>query len=141
VSRSAAFEQFDRSEEIRPPSGRLFGIALAVPFALLGGLRALRGGEVRWWAVAISAALVLMALIRPAMLHPPAAAWTRLLRPLHGVITILAMGLLFYLVITPVGWLRRALVRDPLRLRFDPRARTYWQERQPPDPRGMVNQF
>jgi hypothetical protein len=141
VSRAAAFEQFNRSQEIRPPSGRLFGIALAVPFAVLGGVRALRGGQVRWWAAGIAAALVLMAMVRPAMLDPLAAAWTRLLRPLHSAITILVMGLLFYLVMTPVGWLRRALVRDPLRLHFDPRARTYWRERQAPDPRSMVNQF
>jgi hypothetical protein len=141
VSRTAAFEQFDRAQEIRPPSGRLFGIALAVPFALLGGWRALHGGEVRWWALAVSAALLVGALARPRMLDPLAAAWTRLLRPLHAVITIIAMGLLFFLVITPVGWLRRALVHDPLGLRFDPQARTYWRERQPPDPQGMVNQF
>ena len=70
-----------------------------------------------------------MAIVRPAVLDPLAAAWTRVLRPVHGAVTVLAMGLLFYLVITPVGCLRRVLVHDPLRLGFDPRARTYWQER------------
>ena len=96
MSRAAAFEEFDRSGEFRPPSARLFGIALAVPFALLGGVRALRGGQVRWWALGISAALLLLALVRPAMLAPLAAAWTRLSRPLNRAITILVMGLLFY---------------------------------------------
>jgi len=141
MPRNAAFEQFDRSAEMETPSGRLFGIALAVPFALLGGVRALRGGEPRWWALAISAALVLTALIRPAALEPLAAIWTRILRPVHAVVTMLSMGLLFFLVITPVGWLRRRLVRDPLRLRFDAGTRTYWRERPPADPGSMVNQF
>jgi hypothetical protein len=141
VSRTAAFEQFDRAQEIRPPSGRLFGIALSMPFTLAGAAPVLRGGPVRWWALAVSAALLFTALARPAALDRVAAVWTRLLRPVHAGVTIVAMGLLFFLVVTPAGWLRRALVRDPLRLRFDPQARTYWQERQPSDSKGMVNQF
>jgi hypothetical protein len=136
-----SFERFDRGEEIRPPSGRLFGFALAIPFAVAGGVRALRGGEVRWWAMVISAALALAAGVHPAMFNRMAAAWTRVLGPMHRAVTITAMALLFFLVVTPVGCLRRLLVRDPLRVRLEPNSLSYWQERQPIPPETMTNQF
>jgi len=50
---------------------------------------------------------------------------------------------LFFAVITPMAWIRRALGNDPLRLRFDREARTYWVDRQPPGPppETLTNQF
>jgi len=141
MSPSSSFEQFDRVEEMRPPSGRLFGFALSMLFGLIGLVRLVRGGEVRWWALAISAMLALAAAFHPTSLDPVSKAWTIVLRPVHRAVTIAAMGLLFFLVVTPVSCLRRLLVRDPLRLRFEPNAASYWQERQPTAPETMDNQF
>jgi hypothetical protein len=135
------FEAFDRAEEMRPPSGRVFGWAMALPFVLIAFAPARHGGAIRWWAGGVAGALVLTALVRPAVLDPLSAAWTTLLRPARQATTIVAMGLLFFLVMTPAGFLRRMLVRDPLRLRRDPAAATYWQTRQPSPPAGMKNQF
>jgi hypothetical protein len=50
---------------------------------------------------------------------------------------------MFFAVITPIGWLRRALGGDPLHLRFDDHVRSYWIERVPPGPApdSLDNQF
>ena len=45
--------------------------------------------------------------------------------------TAIAMALLFYGLVTPVALLLRAFGRDPLRLRFDPGADSYWIRRPP----------
>ena len=60
-----------------------------------------------------------------------------------GVVNPLVMGLLFYLTVTPTGLLMRLFGKDPLRLRFDPEAKSYWIERQPPGPapETMRHQF
>jgi hypothetical protein len=52
-------------------------------------------------------------------------------------------GLLFFLVVTPTGFLFRLLGKDPLRLAFDAEAGSYWIERRPrgPSPESMRNQF
>jgi hypothetical protein len=52
-------------------------------------------------------------------------------------------GLLFFLVVTPTGFLFRLLGKDPLRLAFDAETRSYWIERRPPGPapETMRNQF
>jgi hypothetical protein len=53
------------------------------------------------------------------------------------------MALLFYVTVTPIAMLMRALGKDPLRLRRDPHAASYWLERMPPGPtsESMKNQF
>jgi hypothetical protein len=50
---------------------------------------------------------------------------------------------MFFVVITPMGLVMRALGKDPLRLRFDRDARSYWIDRQPPGPvpDSLDNQF
>jgi hypothetical protein len=53
------------------------------------------------------------------------------------------MGLVFYTTVTPIGLVRRLLGKDPLRLRWDRDAVTYWIERNPPGPASdtMPRQF
>jgi hypothetical protein len=134
------FEQYDR-DEVQAPSGRTFGLALALPFALiaLGPLR--HGGSVRWWAAVVSAVWLLLAAIAPALLARLAVVWTAVMRPVRLALTAIAMGLLFFLVVTPIGCMRRLWVRDPLRRRFDRQAASYWQKRDAASPQSMTNQF
>jgi len=53
------------------------------------------------------------------------------------------MGVLFFCVLTPVGLVLRLAGRDPLRLRLDRRAPSYWIERASPGGRqtSMKKQF
>jgi hypothetical protein len=143
LSTPRTHEQFDRFAESRPASGRPFGLALALASAVFGSARVWRGGAPRWWALGISAVLLIAALARPSWLEKPAMVWMKLVRPLNQVMTWVLMGLLFVFVILPAGLIRRWAVKDPLRLRIDPEAPTYWQERRPPGPRpeSMANQF
>lgn len=48
---------------------------------------------------------------------------------IHRVISRIALALLFFVAITPMGLGRRALRGDPLRLRWDAAARSYWLDR------------
>jgi hypothetical protein len=135
------FERFDRDNEVKAPSGRVFAMALALPFALAGFSPLLRHGQVRWWAVYVAAALLLVGAIFPKLLDPVSVVWTRALRPVRQAFTTVAMALLFFLVVTPIGLLRRVRVRDPLHMRFERERESYWQERQPVPPESMLNQF
>ena len=101
------------------------------------------GGQVRIWAIGIAAAFAVVALARPGVLAPLNRLWTRFGLLLHKVVSPLIMGMLFYLTVTPIGLLMRAMGKDPLRLRPDPDAASYWIERDPPGPppETMKNQF
>ena len=62
-----------------------------------------------------------VALLRPNVLSPLNRLWIKLGVLMAIIMSPIVLGLLFFLVVTPVGLLMRATGKDPLRLRQDPR--------------------
>ena len=139
----AAHEDFHRDERAVPSSNRTFGIVLAAFFALVGLLPLLRGHAVRLWALPLSGIFLLAALAAPAALAPLNRVWTALGAQLHKITNPIILGVFFYVVFTPFGWLLRLLGKDFLRLKWVPDSESYWILRQPPGPppESMSNQF
>jgi Na+/proline symporter len=108
--------------------GRRFGLTLGAAFALLGGLLWWRGHAVGALASIVVATVVAAAgLIIPARLEPVERAWMKLAHALSWVTTPLFMGVVYFLVITPIGIVRRSLGRSALhRSRAAP---SYWVAR------------
>jgi hypothetical protein len=139
----AAHEDLSRKHVARGPSNRSFGFVFSV-FFLLVCLSPLRKHQpVRLWALALAVLFLGVGILVPALLTPLNSLWMQLGRLLGRITTPIVTGLLFYLVFTPAGFLARLLGKDPLRLRFDAKASSYWQERRPPGPppADMANQF
>ena len=131
-------------EPIRGSSDRAFGYVFAAVFAIVAAWPVVFGeGGLRWWAVAVAGVFLVLALMLPRVLAPLNRLWLRFGLLLHRVVNPLVMGLLFFLVLTPMGLIARACGKDFLRLRRDPGAASYWLPRQPPGPApdGMRNQF
>jgi len=139
----SAHEDFNRQEPMRTSSDRSFGLAVGGFLTIIGLMPLLRGQAVRWPALASGAILVLVALTRPSLLRLANMLWTRLGLLLNRFVSPVAIGMMFYLVFTPVGFLFRRLGKDPLRLRLDRNAKSYWiaRQRKGPDDDSMANQF
>jgi hypothetical protein len=136
-------ESYERREEVRGSSDRAFGIVFAVVFALIGLLPLAFGGGGRVWALAVGAAFLAVALAFPRVLAPLNRLWLRFGLLLHRIVSPLVLGIMFFLVVTPMGLLMRALGKDLLRLKFDERSSSYWIERVPPGPppESLKDQF
>lgn len=94
-----------------------------------------------WFGAACS--FVLAALLAPRILHPLNLLWFKFGMLLHHVVTPIVLGLMYFVVFTPMGLWMRLVRKRPLNLRFDPRADTYWISRKPPGPPpgSFNNQF
>jgi hypothetical protein len=92
------------------------------------------GRGVHVWALATGAAFVATALLIPSLLGPLNHLWTGLGMLLHRVTSPLALGIMFFGLITPMGIVMRWLGKDLLRLRLDRKATSYWLERDAPGP-------
>jgi hypothetical protein len=136
-------ENWSREETIKFSSDRTLGLVFALFFALVAFLPLFRGHRVRWWAIALSGCFLLLGLAAPRALHPLNRAWTALGLLLHRVTNRILLGVLFYFVFTPFGWVLRRMGKDFLRLIPTPDAESYWILRQPPgpEPDRMSNQF
>ena len=130
----ATHERLVSEDETKSSSDRAFGLVFAAVFAIVGLWPLMGGGPLRIWALGVAAAFLVAAALRPKLLAPLNGIWTGIGLFLHRMANFVILALLFYLVITPTGLMLRLLGKDPLRLRFEPGARSYWIERQPPGP-------
>lgn len=117
------------------PSERKFGLVFCAIFLALaawGGLiRDWSRPAVLFWSLGGVAFLVL-ALAAPAVLRPLNRAWFQLGLLLGRIVSPIVLGLMFFLLITPVALVTRAMGRDVLRIK--PRqTTTYWIDREPSD--------
>jgi len=136
-------ESYERREDAQGFSNRSFGLVFAAFFAIVGLLPWLFGSGVRGWALATAAAFAVAGLLFPNLLAPLARLWARIGTFLHRVVSPIVLGVMFFLVVTPIGVLMRWLGKDPLRLKFDRAAESYWIPREPPGPApdSLKNQF
>lgn len=75
---------------------------------------------------ALAGALLVLGLVVPARLGPVQRAWMGLAHLISKVTTPIFMGVVYFLVITPIALLMGAFGKRPLRVRA---ATTYWQAR------------
>jgi uncharacterized membrane protein YhaH (DUF805 family) len=143
LQKSMAHEDLTREQYVEGSSDRSFGLVIAAVF-LLVALNPLRHGHTpRWWALAVSGVFALAALVKPILLARVNWLWMKLGILLGKIVSPIALGILFYGVLTPLAIVIRLTGKDPLRLRLDPRADSYWIVRKPPGPPpdSMTNQF
>lgn len=127
---------------LTPREGRNFGWTVGAAFLALSGLLWWRGKHSAALVfLALGAVLVLAGLVAPARLGPIQRAWMGFARLLSLVTTPIFMGIVYFLVLTPTGWLMRLFGRNPIRR--TPSEGSFWIRRPTEDgQRGrMEHQF
>jgi hypothetical protein len=129
--------------EVKGSSDRAFGLVFSAVFAIITLYPLLGSGTIRIWSLIVAGIFLLLALIRPVVLAPANRLWMKFGEMLHRIVSPLALGIVFYFTVLPTGLLLRLFSNDPLRLRFDPTAKSYWIKREPPGPaaESLKNQF
>ena len=140
---AGSHEDLTREEAVTGGSDRAFGVVFTVVFVIIGCWPLLDSAAPRWWSLAIAGLFLVLALVRPQVLGPLNRLWIKFGLLLNRIVSPIVLGLMFYLVLTPSGFVMRLLGKDPLRLSFEPDAESYWIEREPPGPdtETMKNQF
>jgi hypothetical protein len=107
---------------------REFGLIVGGVFILLGGWWVYRGKFVgaAHWTIPLGALLVLLGCLLPRALVIPNRAWMVLAEGLSFISTRLILGIVFFLMITPIGVLKRLSGWDPLNRRSGP-STSYWR--------------
>jgi len=114
---------------------RQFGLFFFPAFAALLGwilLRATGSWSVAGTLWGIGSAAILLGAVAPAAVRPIWVATMLVTYPIGLVLSHVAIGIVYYLVVTPVGLLLRLFKGDPLHRAWDPDATSYWIRRKPP---------
>lgn len=130
------------SARLSPTEGRKFGLLVGGAFLAFGGVSWWRGHttapKILW---ALGLALVVAGLLVPGRLGPVYRGWMALAKALSRVTTPIFMGIVYFVVLTPLGLLRRLFVGNSLVRK--PQGAGYWVPRDPAQRqrRDMERQF
>ena len=126
-------------DDIKIGSNRSFGIVFFIVFLLIAIYPLINQGELRVWSVLISLLFLILGIINSKILTPLNKVWFKFGIFLGKIISPIVIGLIFFLVVTPIALLMRMLNKDLLNLKFS-KNNSYWIEKT--DPKStMKNQF
>jgi saxitoxin biosynthesis operon SxtJ-like protein len=136
-------EPLSSHREVKPGSNRSFGVTFAFVSLIIAVWPLWSGGHVRIWAIVAALGFAVVAFVAPDWFAPFNRAWFWLGQALHHVVNPVVMALIYFGSVVPTGLVLKMLGKDPLRLRRDRAAVSYWVPRDPPGPPpgSMPKQF
>lgn len=109
---------------------RITWIGFAVIFTVIGSILLYRERSVFAYVYGAAGFFAFFAAVAPMALLPLYRVWVKFAMILAWVNTRLLLGIVFYLVITPIGLCMRLFGYDPLDRKIDKEASTYWKEKE-----------
>jgi hypothetical protein len=134
-----ALEEF-RATDMSVSQLRKFGFVVGGILLAIGGYTLWRESLPYAWFT-IGALLVLFGWFMPRLLRVPYLVWMGLAAVLGFFVGNAILIALYYLVMTPLGIVRRLAGSDPLDRRFDARKDSYWKPHDPRPPEHMRRPF
>ena len=126
-------------DDIKISSNRSFGIIFFVVFLLIALYPLTYGGEIRIWFVLVSLIFLILGLLNSKFLNPLNKVWFQFGIILGKIISPLIMGIIFFIIVTPIGIIMRLSGKDLLNLKYS-RDKSYWIEKSGPKSK-MKKQF
>ena len=105
---------------------RQFGYTMGIVLGVFGGLFLWRGKEWYSYFVALSVLFFFLALVFPLLLKPIHKLWMSLAVLLGWFMTRVILSVLFYVVITPIGFIMRMSGKDLLNRKIEKGSESYW---------------
>ena len=110
-------------------SNRSFGIVFFIVFFIIGLWPLLNSGDIRLWSLFIGFVFLLLGLINSKILTPLNRLWIKFGELLGKIISPIIMSLLYFFVVTPIGFIMTVLLRkDLLNTKFSKKS-SYWIKR------------
>ena len=126
-------------DDVKIGSNRSFGIVFFIVFLIISLYPLLHGENIRVWSLIISIIFLVLGLLNSKLLNPLNKIWFKFGLFLGKIISPIVMGIIFFLVVTPIALFMRLLKKDLLNLKFN-KKNTYWIEKSGSKSK-MKNQF
>ena len=126
-------------EKIQISSNKSFGIVFFTVFLLIGLYPLINGGSLSVWALIISFIFLSLGILNSRALTSLNIIWFKFGIFLSKFFGPLIMGIIFFLIVTPIGLIMRFFKKDLLNLKFR-KDKSYWIKKNGPKSK-MKNQF
>tara|TARA_B100001996_G_scaffold230383_1_gene177664 strand:+ start:154 stop:552 length:399 start_codon:yes stop_codon:yes gene_type:complete len=117
--------KFPKVEKIS--SNRSFGLLFFIVFIIVA-FWSFRGNmdQIKFWSIVLSVIFLILGLINSKLLTPLNKSWHYLGIFLGMIVSPIVMGVIYFLVVSPIGFVMRVLGKDLLRLKSNKNIKSYW---------------
>ena len=110
-------------------SNKGFGIVFFIFFLIISFWPFIEGQSLRIWALTVSLIFLVLGLLNSKLLSPFNLIWVKFGEVLGRIIAPIAMGVVYFIIITPIGLFMRLIGKDLLRTKFS-KNKSYWIKRE-----------
>ena len=110
-------------------SNRSFGLVFSFVFLVISVWPLLFDDQLRIWSIIIATIFLILGLMNSKLLTPLNILWYKFGFFLGSIVAPIIMGIVFYLVVTPTGFIMKIRNKDLLNMKFDNKKKSYWINR------------
>jgi len=126
-------------DELQRGSNKSFGIVFFIVFLFIGFYPLLNQENIRIWSLVASLFFLILGLKNSKILSPLNKIWFKFGLLLGKFFSPIIMGVIFFVVVTPIAILMKILKKDLLNLDYNS-DKSYWIKKTEPKSK-MKNQF
>lgn len=121
---------------------RNFGFILAGGlFFLFGVIPLLREKSLNYLPLIIALGILTISLVKASLLNVIYHPWMKIGHVLGWINTRIILGIIYFVIITPIGLVMKIFGKDAMARKFDANAKTYRLQSQQPQPQDMERPF
>ena len=126
-------------KKIDLPTNKNFGLVFFFVFLGISLWPILNQNEIRHWSLIVSVIFLILGLLDSKILSPLNKAWMKFGLFLGNLFSPVVMGLIYFFVVTPTGFILKVFKIDVLKLKKN-ELKTYWIKKDNSN-NDMKNQF
>ena len=126
--------------KIKISSNRNFGLVFFIIFLIVSLWPLTYEEPIRTWSAILSLVFLILGLMNSKLLTPLNQLWFKFGMILGAVVAPIVMGVVFFLVVTPIGIVMKLMGKDLLNKKHNKKKQTYWIKRKT-SPGSMKRQF
>ena len=112
-------------KKIKVSSNKSFGIVFSIFFLLISVYLLLNNNPIYYWSLFVSFIFLVLGLMNSKILSPLNLLWFKFGILLGKIVSPFVMGIIFFLVVTPISIILKIFGKDVLNLKFN-NNKTYW---------------
>ena len=117
------------NSKIKISSNRNFGLVFFVVFLIVALWPLKYEEDIRLWSLVLSIIFFILGILNSKLLTPLNKLWFKLGMFLGSIVSPIVMGIVYFIVVTPIGIFMRLLGKDLLKTSKAKNTSTYWIKR------------
>tara|TARA_Y100000590_G_scaffold434377_1_gene552497 strand:+ start:691 stop:1080 length:390 start_codon:yes stop_codon:yes gene_type:complete len=127
------------NSKVKIGSNRSFGIVFFIFFLIISVWPLINNNEIRHWSLVVSLIFLFLGILNSKLLSPLNKIWFKIGILLGHIVSPIVMGIIFFLVVTPISMIMKIFKKDLLNLKKNNK-NSYWIEKEKKNSR-MKKQF